>query len=392
MHASFFPRVYALHQSEDSLRDAADALLSRVAALKKTPSSKVRLQCFPPSVVSSPELAAAAQANPTAAARLSPRAAAHLGSLLSLRGGVHLVGLQPCGDTPAVNQRLKKNNKGGKEKEKEEDVKDERKEDHRSRAYAKIAEAALRSDILREALDDDDDDVVVVDENADSPLRRRRRGQMMTALDVGAAPGGWTQYLAERGVAVTAIDPADVTMPSARGNHHDHRHRHLRMTAQTAWPFLAKELSAAAAAAAAHADGGGGEGVVGDSRPPYDVYVSDAVLHDVTGQETLLGGAVRAGLMRPGAALVITFKSIPGRGAGGYERAVRLQARRLARSWCDDGGEEDDDCEDEDDDGDEDKKKSRWELLHLFSNRRRERTFVGVLSAAAVARESSGVV
>lgn len=35
-------------------------------------------------------------------------------------------------------------------------------------------------------------------------------GDFNTALDIGAAPGGWTSLLLERGLRVTAIDPADM--------------------------------------------------------------------------------------------------------------------------------------------------------------------------------------
>jgi 23S rRNA (cytidine2498-2'-O)-methyltransferase len=34
--------------------------------------------------------------------------------------------------------------------------------------------------------------------------------QFRTGLDIGAAPGGWTSFLLERGLRVTAIDPADM--------------------------------------------------------------------------------------------------------------------------------------------------------------------------------------
>lgn len=41
--------------------------------------------------------------------------------------------------------------------------------------------------------------------------------QFHDALDVGAAPGGWTSLLLERGLKVTAIDPAKLS-PTLKGN------------------------------------------------------------------------------------------------------------------------------------------------------------------------------
>ena len=42
-----------------------------------------------------------------------------------------------------------------------------------------------------------------------------------TALDIGAAPGGWTSLLLERGLRVTAIDPASMS-PRLQGNPTSH--------------------------------------------------------------------------------------------------------------------------------------------------------------------------
>jgi len=57
------------------------------------------------------------------------------------------------------------------------------------------------------------------------PLDRFRR-----ALDLGAAPGGWTSVLLDRGVEVTAVDPAELS-PALAGRT---GLRHLRMNASAA--------------------------------------------------------------------------------------------------------------------------------------------------------------
>lgn len=53
-------------------------------------------------------------------------------------------------------------------------------------------------------------------------------GEGMRALDLGAAPGGWTHYLSKRGISVDAVDPAaldEAVLEQAKV-------RHYRMTAQ----------------------------------------------------------------------------------------------------------------------------------------------------------------
>lgn len=52
-------------------------------------------------------------------------------------------------------------------------------------------------------------------------------GGFVNALDLGAAPGGWTSVLLERGVKVTAVDPAEMH-PSLEGHP---RLRHIRRNA-----------------------------------------------------------------------------------------------------------------------------------------------------------------
>jgi hypothetical protein len=143
-----------------------------------------------------------------------------------------------------------------------------------------------------------------------------------------------------------AIDPADVPdVPSGC--------RHLKDTAQNAWVTLSDETKRAAGSADAAA------------WCPFDVYVSDAVLHDADAQQNLLRGAVDAGLLRENAVIVVTFKSVPGRGVGdGYRRAAFARARKLGDELCE---------------GD-------WTLTHLFANRSRERTFVGRLRSSRDAR------
>lgn len=50
----------------------------------------------------------------------------------------------------------------------------------------------------------------------------------MKALDLGAAPGGWTHYLSKRGIRVDAVDPAELDGTVVRSE----KVRHYKMTAQ----------------------------------------------------------------------------------------------------------------------------------------------------------------
>lgn len=118
------------------------------------------------------------------------------------------------------------------------------------------------------------------------------------ALDLGAAPGGWTRVLAERGLAVTAVDPAalDRAVFALPGVTHE------RLTAER---FLALAPPA-----------------------PYDLIVNDMRL-DARDAARLLGDYAR--LLSPRAHLLTTLK-LPERGyLPVLDQALDLFARRYRR-------------------------------------------------------------
>ena len=112
------------------------------------------------------------------------------------------------------------------------------------------------------------------------------------ALDLGAAPGGWTRVLRQKGFEVTAVDPAmlDARLLRDAGVHH------AQMTAQTF--FAAKQ-------------------------PPFDILVNDMKM-DSRVSATLMAEAAEC--LKPGGWLVLTLK-LPERPVtwpGRVQQAIRL--------------------------------------------------------------------
>ena len=150
------------------------------------------------------------------------------------------------------------------------------------------------------------------------------------ALDCGAAPGGWTRYLAEEagcgtvhGIDPGRIDPAVLALGGVR---------HWPMTVGEALPLLAEE------------------------NVTVDVWVSDMCLHDVGEQVGWLLRAREAGVLARGAMFVLTLKCNIGHSRESHDSQARREVERL-------GG-----------------MATKVETMHLFSNRSGERTVVGFLT------------
>ena len=118
-----------------------------------------------------------------------------------------------------------------------------------------------------------------------------------TALDLGAAPGGWTRVLRQRGLTVTAVDPALLRADIAA----DPGVRHMRMTAQA---FLE------------------------ENRAPFDLIVNDMKM-DAVLSAALMREA--AGSLREGGSVVLTLK-LPER-PDVWQELVRRAVRALSPAY-----------------------------------------------------------
>eukprot|EP01065_Artemidia_motanka_P033154 TRINITY_DN40115_c0_g1_i1.p1 TRINITY_DN40115_c0_g1~~TRINITY_DN40115_c0_g1_i1.p1 ORF type:complete len:499 (+),score=103.87 TRINITY_DN40115_c0_g1_i1:82-1578(+) len=157
------------------------------------------------------------------------------------------------------------------------------------------------------------------------------------AVDAGAAPGGWTKYLAEMGCArVYAVDPAVLELsPMPAGV------RHMKCKIQEALPEIAADAAAVGRV--------------------LDVFVSDLCPHEEDELLSVVKPLLEGTLVRPGGLVVLTFKLTHGHSVSTWDKMAREQAACLDRYL----------------------QPGRTRLLHLMANRTRERTLVGYARGSA---------
>jgi len=115
------------------------------------------------------------------------------------------------------------------------------------------------------------------------------------ALDLGAAPGGWTRVLLDAGVHVTAVDPGALDARLAA-------HPQLRYVCATAQRFFAANP---------------------DAR--FDLIVNDMKMDMYESARIMLDAAP---FLSPGGAAVMTLKLKPGQGLAKINKALDLLAKK----------------------------------------------------------------
>jgi 23S rRNA U2552 (ribose-2'-O)-methylase RlmE/FtsJ len=290
--------------------DAAAALVVALdaaakAAKTETPGDSrvtVRLQCWPKVLLSQ---TLAALPDEAKGWNLSPQSPGGIvASIVQLASGAFKVGVSPAETYAGSNAKRCHGESGGA-------------------IDAQICRAFYK---LQEAVQ-----VARVDENFSFA------GAM--AVDAGAAPGGWTKFLAgDRGCArVYAVDPADIDVKllSSQDNV-----RHVRSKVQEAMPVIMAELAS--------------EG------KQLDIFVTDLCPHHAEELHSILQPLL-TGMLRPGGLLVVTFKF----GSGYTEEAFDKQAAQEVAKL--DGLLQ----------------TGRTTLVHLMANRIRERTLIGYAANGA---------
>lgn len=155
------------------------------------------------------------------------------------------------------------------------------------------------------------------------------KSKAFTAIDCGAAPGGWTKYLSLNFDCKTVysvdpgqLDPSVTSLPGVV---------HLPIKAETAIQQLAAQ------------------------NVCLDIWVSDMCLHDMNQQVDILKDAIRAGIVKKNALFCLTLKCTTGHSKGAHDKQVALAVQGLNGVA------------------------SNITVTHLFSNRKGERTVVGLV-------------
>jgi hypothetical protein len=171
----------------------------------------------------------------------------------------------------------------------------------------------------------------------DSPSFQNDLTQPKVAIDCGAAPGGWTKFLLENMHCsrVYAVDPAKISA-SVAGNE---RLRYMPLKIQDALPKIQQELSSF-------------------SLPAISIWVCDMNCRKLSFPIDCLMETRRMGLVGAGAFFILTLKLVKGHATSTFDLLVEEQVQRLM-------------------DGRDCYRFEKVHVLHLFSNRIRERTIMG---------------
>jgi hypothetical protein len=120
----------------------------------------------------------------------------------------------------------------------------------------------------------------------------------------GCRRGSWSQYLAQRGCSVLAVDPAQLHPRAASLP----RIRHWRGTASAALEHLALSARSGGASAADTAQVTRSDGKTANA---HDIFVCDMCLHSTGDATNALLQAASSGLLNDGALCVVAIKVCP---------------------------------------------------------------------------------
>ena len=154
-------------------------------------------------------------------------------------------------------------------------------------------------------------------------------------IDLGASPGGWTEYLTEIGLNVTSVDPGELDRRVK------YKCQHVRLTYQK---YL-EEVS-----------GGRAEG-------GFEVFTCDMCLHEAGSAVSAFFEFVEAGVLEEGCLVVIAVKvNTRGKSTEGRDEIVKKYTKRVEGFL----------------DG--------MRVFHLMTSKERERTIVGRYNGKSIIR------
>ena len=165
------------------------------------------------------------------------------------------------------------------------------------------------------------------------------------AIDCGAAPGGWTQFMLNHANCnrIYSIDPGDLD-PSVTAYSNV---IHLRSKTEDAMSQIQEALVEE------------NKDKASTKQQYAKLWVSDMCLHQMSDQIDMFLNALRMGVVGEGTFLVLTLKCRVGHSDEAFDGQVAVQRDRL-QSTC-----------------------RNLQTIHLFSNRRGERTIMGFVKGKA---------
>lgn len=341
-------KIYAVDPQQQFTGTALQALqqcvgyMSNLVASNDNESASLwKLNVFPPRLL--PKMLEYLQEHhPELESRLSPQNFTHTVNLVHIptdhdndyneHEHVWSMGIEPRGGTPGVESDNKKAEVAKKDRA---IISNQANADLICRAQSKLQEAFFR--YTRGPLPD------CIATEFNSKQTSERNGGI--AVDCGAAPGGWTQFMLDHTYCdrIYSIDPGELD-PSVTVHSNV---VHLRSKAEDAMSHVREALKEE------------NENEASTEQQYAKLWVSDMCLHQMSDQVGIFLNALRTGVVGKGTFVVLTLKCRVGHSDEAFDGQVAVQRERLENK-----------CRD-------------LQTIHLFSNRKGERTIMGFVKGAA---------